>query len=120
MKPLFRELKTLHKLDKFDMNNPAVVEIVLYAAAVLTLLVSRELLELVIEHADDDAGVPTGTLGGDLPVTRLVDPQATQRVPRLLATTAVRANDSRHSENSSTAPDPSRTVHYRHSTNCWS
>ena len=33
------------------------MEILLYAA-VLTLLVSRELLELVIEHADDDAVFP--------------------------------------------------------------
>ena len=54
---LFRELKTLYELDEFDTTNPAVVEILLYAA-VLTLLVSRELLELVIEHADDEAVFP--------------------------------------------------------------
>ena len=54
---LFRELKTLYDLDEFDTTNPAVVEILLYAA-VLTLLVSRELLELVIEHTDDDAVFP--------------------------------------------------------------
>lgn len=57
MELLFRELKTLYELDKFDTSNPAVVEILLYAA-VLTLLVSRELLELVIEYADDDAVFP--------------------------------------------------------------
>ncbi|EMA48539.1 transposase (ISH8) [Halococcus thailandensis JCM 13552] len=54
---LFRELKTLYDLDEFDTINPAVVEILLYAA-VLTLLVSREPLELVIEHADDEAVFP--------------------------------------------------------------
>jgi len=54
---LFRELKTLYDLDEFDTTNPAVVEILLYAA-VLTLLVSRELLELAIEQADDDAVFP--------------------------------------------------------------
>ena len=48
------QLKTQYELDEFDTTNPAVVEILLYAA-VLTLLVSRELLELVIEHADDVA-----------------------------------------------------------------
>ena len=54
---LFRELKTLYELDEFDTSNPAVVEILLYAA-VLTLLVNRELLELVIEYADDEAVFP--------------------------------------------------------------
>jgi putative transposase len=54
---LFRELKTLYDLDEFDTSNPAVVKILLYAA-VLTLLVNRELLDLVIEHADDDAVFP--------------------------------------------------------------
>ena len=57
MELLFRELKTLYDLDKFDTNNPVVVEILLYAA-VLTLLVSRELLELVIKHAEDEAVFP--------------------------------------------------------------
>jgi len=54
---LFRELKTLYDLDEFDTSNAAVVQILLYAA-VLTLLVSRELLGLVIEHAGDDAVFP--------------------------------------------------------------
>jgi putative transposase len=54
---LFRELKTLYDLDEFDTSNPAVVKILLYAA-VLTLLVNRELMDLVIEHADDDAVFP--------------------------------------------------------------
>ena len=53
---LFRESKTLYDLDEFNTSNPAVVEILLHAA-VLTLLVSRALLGLVIEHADED-GVP--------------------------------------------------------------
>jgi putative transposase len=54
---LFRELKTLYELDKFDTSNPAVVKILLYAT-ILTLLVSRELLDLVIECADDEAVFP--------------------------------------------------------------
>jgi putative transposase len=54
---LFRELKTLYELDEFDTSNPAVVEILLYAA-ILTLLVNRELLDLVIEYADEEAVFP--------------------------------------------------------------
>lgn len=50
---LFRELKTQYELDEFDTSNPAVVEILLYAA-LLSLLVSRELLDLVTEQADDE------------------------------------------------------------------
>lgn len=42
------------RLDKFDTSNPAVMQILLYAA-VLTVLISRELLGLVIDSADDEA-----------------------------------------------------------------
>lgn len=77
---LFRELKTLYDLDEFDTSNPAVVEILLYAA-VLTLLVSRELLELVIDHADAEAVFPPVTLGVRLEGRRPADPQATQHLP---------------------------------------
>ncbi|WP_273837946.1 transposase, partial [Halococcus sp. PRR34] len=54
---LFRELKTLYDLDEFDTSSPAVVEILLYAA-ILTLVVSRALLDLVIEYAEEDAVFP--------------------------------------------------------------
>jgi putative transposase len=54
---LFRELKTQYELDEFDTNNPDVVEILLYAA-LLSLLVSRELLGLVTEQADDEIVFP--------------------------------------------------------------
>lgn len=54
---LFRELKTLYDLDKFNTSKAHVMEILLYAA-LLTLLVSRELLDLVTEYADDDAVFP--------------------------------------------------------------
>jgi len=54
---LFRELKTQYELDEFDTSNPAVVEILLYAA-LLSLLVSRDLLDLVTEQADDDIVFP--------------------------------------------------------------
>ncbi len=40
---LFRELKTQYELDEFDTSDPAVVEILVYAA-LLSLLVSRDLL----------------------------------------------------------------------------
>jgi putative transposase len=54
---LFRELKTQYELDEFDTSNPAIVEILLYAA-LLSLLVSRELLDLVTEQADDEIVFP--------------------------------------------------------------
>jgi len=54
---LFRELKTQYELDEFDTSNPAVVEILVYAA-LLSLLVSRELLDLVTEQADDEIVFP--------------------------------------------------------------
>jgi putative transposase len=54
---LFRELETQYGLDEVDTSNPAVVEILLYAA-LLSLLVSRELLDLVTEQADDEIVFP--------------------------------------------------------------
>jgi len=54
---LFRELKTQYELDEFDTSDPDVVEILLYAA-LLSLLVSRELLDLVTEEADDEIVFP--------------------------------------------------------------
>jgi len=54
---LFRELKTQYRLDEFDTTKKHVVEILLYAA-LLSLVVSRELLSLVIEHADDELVFP--------------------------------------------------------------
>jgi len=48
--------------------------ILLMYAALLSLLVSRELLALVTECADDDV-VFTRTLGGDLPVARPAHPR---------------------------------------------
>ena len=55
---LFRELKTQYELDEFDTSNPVVVEILLYAA-LLSLPVSRDLLDLVTEQADDELVFPT-------------------------------------------------------------
>ncbi len=54
---LFRELKTQHELDEFDITDPDVVKILLYAA-LLSLLISRELLDLVTEQADDEIVFP--------------------------------------------------------------
>ena len=54
---LFRELKTQYELDEFDTSNEHVVKILLYAA-LLSLLVSRELLDLVIEQVDDEIVFP--------------------------------------------------------------
>jgi putative transposase len=54
---LFRELKTQYELDEFDTSKEHVVRILLYAA-VLSLLVSRELLDLVTEQADDEIVFP--------------------------------------------------------------
>jgi len=55
---LFRELKSRYELDEFDTTKQHVVEILVYAA-LLTLLVSRELLDLVSEHAADEAVFPS-------------------------------------------------------------
>jgi putative transposase len=54
---LFRELKTQYELDEFDTSNRDVVEILLYAA-LLSLLVSRDLLDLVTEQAYDKIVFP--------------------------------------------------------------
>jgi putative transposase len=54
---LFRELKMQYELDEFDTSNADVVEILLYAA-LLSLLVSRDLLDLVTEEADDEIVFP--------------------------------------------------------------
>jgi len=55
---LFRELKTQYELDEFDTSDKHVVKILLYAA-LLSLLVSRDLLDLVTEQADDELVFPT-------------------------------------------------------------
>jgi len=55
---LFRELKTQYELDEFDTSDEHVVKILLYAA-LLSLLVSRDLLDLVTEQADDELVFPT-------------------------------------------------------------
>ena len=57
MELLFRELKTQYELDEFDTTKKHIVEILLYAA-LLSLLVSRELLDLVTEQADDEIVFP--------------------------------------------------------------
>ncbi len=54
---LFRELKTQYGLDEFDTTKKHVVEILLYVA-LLSLLVSRDLLDLVTEQADDELVFP--------------------------------------------------------------
>ena len=46
---LFRELKTQYELDEFDTSDEHVVRILLYAA-LLSLLVSRDLLDLSFER----------------------------------------------------------------------
>lgn len=54
---LFRELKTQYELDEFDTSKEHVVRILLYAA-LLSLLVSRDLLDLVTEQADEEIVFP--------------------------------------------------------------
>ena len=54
---LFRELKTRYDLDEFDTSKEHVVRILLYAA-LLSLLVSRSLLDLVTEQADEEIVFP--------------------------------------------------------------
>jgi hypothetical protein len=50
-------LKTQYGLDEFDTTKKHIVEILLYAA-LLSLVVSRDLLNLVIEHAGDGIVFP--------------------------------------------------------------
>ncbi len=52
MEVLFRELETQYELNAFDTTKNYIGEILLYAA-LLSLVVSRDLLGLVIEHAED-------------------------------------------------------------------
>ena len=54
---LFRELKTQYELDEFDTSDPAVVEILVYAA-LFSLLLNLDLLGLVTELADDEIVFP--------------------------------------------------------------
>jgi len=54
---LFRELKTRYELDEFDTTKKHIVKILVYAA-LLTLIASRTLLDLVTEYAEDDAVFP--------------------------------------------------------------
>ncbi|ELY62439.1 IS4 family transposase [Natronococcus jeotgali] len=54
---LFRELKTQYELDEFNTTKEHIVEILLYAA-LLSLVVSRDLLGLVVEHADEGIVFP--------------------------------------------------------------
>ncbi len=56
---LFGELKTEYELDEFDTTKEHIVKVLVYAA-LLSLLVSRELLTLVTECAGDDAVFPPG------------------------------------------------------------
>jgi len=56
---LFRELKTQYGLDEFDTTKEHIVNILVYVA-LLALLVSRELLALVTEHADEEIVFPPG------------------------------------------------------------
>ena len=55
---LFRELKTQYELDEFDTSDGHVVKILLYAA-LLSLLLSRDLLDQVTEQPGDGIVFPT-------------------------------------------------------------
>jgi len=54
---LFRELKTWYKLDEFDTTKKHIVDILVHTA-LLTLITSRTLLDLVTEYAENDAVFP--------------------------------------------------------------
>jgi len=81
---LFRELKTQYELDEFDTSDEHVVRILLYAA-LLSLLVSRDLLDLVTEQADDELVFPTGA--GRRPFGR---------TPSLFSTNSVSSSATHH------------------------
>ena len=54
---LFRELKMQYELDEFETMKTHIVKILVYAA-LLSLLVSRELLALVTEYANEEIVFP--------------------------------------------------------------
>ncbi len=62
-----------YELDEFNTTKEHIVKILVYAA-LLSLLVSRELLALVTECAEDEAVIPTRALGSDLPIARPAHP----------------------------------------------
>jgi IS4 transposase len=111
---LFRELKTQCELDKFDTTKKHAVETLLYAA-LLSLVVSRDLLSLVIEVADDGTVFPP-ELWAATPVARPARPPRTEGVPRLLSTAAARTVDRRRPEDPQATTDSSRTARYYHPT----
>nr|CAA28524.1 unnamed protein product [Halobacterium salinarum] len=78
---LFRELKTQYELDEFDTSDEHVVRILLYAA-LLSLLVSRDSLDLVTEQADDERCVS--------------DRPATGRTPSLFSSNSVSSLATHH------------------------
>jgi IS4 transposase len=58
---LFRELKSRYGLEKFDTSKPHIVKIQI-TAALLTLVVSRAILRVLVDHAEkrgEDATFPT-------------------------------------------------------------
>ncbi|OYR38541.1 hypothetical protein DJ81_17650 [Halorubrum sp. Hd13] len=55
---VFRELKTQYNLDEFDTRNEHVVKILLYVAILLPPL-SRDMLDLVTDQADEEIVFPT-------------------------------------------------------------
>jgi len=112
---LFRELKTQYDLDEFDTSNEDVVKILLYAA-LLSLLVSRELLELVTEQAGDEIVFPPERWAATFRSHARLHPPRTRRVSRLLATAAVGAADRRRTEDSPATTDITRDARYRYAT----
>jgi hypothetical protein len=111
---LSRELKTQYELDEFDTSNPDVVKILLYAALV-SLLVSRELLDLVTEQADDEIVFPPERWAATS-VARPACPPRTRYVSRLLATAVAGAADRGCSEDPPTTTDLTRDARYGYTT----
>ncbi|ELZ02165.1 transposase [Natrialba aegyptia DSM 13077] len=111
MELLFWELKMQYKLDEFDTTKKHIVEILLYAV-LLSLVVSRDLLGLVIEHADGGSCC-AGTLGSNF---RLHAKLILRELREYFAT--ARATDRRRSEDPQATTDPSRTARYYHPTDC--
>ncbi len=111
---LFRELKTQYELDEFETSKPHVVKILLYAA-MLSLVMSRDLESLVTEEVVDGIVFPperwaaTFRSHAQLILNELGEYLGTHR-------RTSRPGDRRYSEGLPTTTDLTRDARYRYAT----
>jgi putative transposase len=113
---LLRELKTQYELDEFNTTKQHIVEILLYAA-LLSLVVSRDLLGLVIEYADNGIVFPPERWAATFRShAQLILRELSEYLAYSAATAS--ATDQRRAKDSQTTTNPPRTARYHHPTDC--